>query len=116
MPALSVEENVGLPLLITGGSIRKRDASAKISDLLSLMSLAHRRSHRPYQLSGGEQQRVAIARVLITDPAFILLDEPTGNLDAKNGEIILKLLGRIHREMKATVIMITHNPSAACPP
>jgi len=111
IPTLSAEENVALPLLIDGQSLKKhRD---KIDGLLELVGLSDRRHHKPDQLSGGQQQRVAIARAFVTDPAIVLADEPTGNLDSKTGEDILVLLRRSCDELQQTIVMVTHDPKAA---
>jgi putative ABC transport system ATP-binding protein len=111
LPTLTALENVCLPMLLDGkpfGSV-----AAKARELLTLMKLEHRMDHRPSQLSGGEMQRVAIARALIADPALILADEPTGNLDTKTGQSILDLLGTLHRERGYTIVMVTHDPAAS---
>jgi len=111
LPTLTAAENVALPLLIDGQKLEQ--FSAKVDELLDLVDLAERRDHRPHQLSGGQQQRVAIARALVTDPAIILADEPTGNLDSASGEEILKVLRRACDEKKQTIIMVTHDSNAA---
>ena len=111
IPTLSAEENVALPLLIDGR--RLGDYQARIDRLLERVGLTERRRHRPDQLSGGEQQRVAIARALVTEPAIVLADEPTGNLDSKSGDEILKLLRQLCDELGQTIVMVTHDPRAA---
>jgi putative ABC transport system ATP-binding protein len=111
LPTLSAEENIALPLIIDGQDLRKYQS--RISTLLELVGLTDRRRHKPDQLSGGEQQRVAIARALITEPAIVLADEPTGNLDTKTGTAIMDLLRRSCDEMGQTVIVVTHDPRAA---
>jgi putative ABC transport system ATP-binding protein len=111
IPTLSAEENVALPLLIDGR--RLGDYQARIDRLLERVGLSERRRHRPDQLSGGEQQRVAIARALVTEPAIVLADEPTGNLDSKSGDEILKLLRQLCDELGQTIVMVTHDPGAA---
>jgi putative ABC transport system ATP-binding protein len=111
LPTLSAEENIALPLLIDGKHIK--DYRAKLDQLLELVGLADRRHHKPDQLSGGQQQRVAIARALITDPAIVLADEPTGNLDSKSGEEILKLLRRSCDQFQQSIVMVTHDAQAA---
>jgi putative ABC transport system ATP-binding protein len=87
--------------------------SARAKELLALVGLSHRLGHRPNQLSGGEQQRVAIARALATDPAFVIADEPTGNLDAKNGENVLNLIAYLREQTGKTFIIATHDPVVA---
>jgi putative ABC transport system ATP-binding protein len=110
LPTLSAAENVALPLLIDGLT----DAhTGRIADLLALVGLADRQDHRPGQLSGGQQQRVAIARALVTEPALVLADEPTGNLDSTAGEDILQLLHRARQEHGQTIVMVTHDAHAA---
>jgi putative ABC transport system ATP-binding protein len=81
--------------------------------VLQLLRLENKLKHKPLELSGGEQQRVAIARAIINNPAIILADEPTGNLDSENSEIVLKMLQKLNREFQQTIVMITHNPEAA---
>jgi putative ABC transport system ATP-binding protein len=111
LPTLTAVENVALPLLIDG---RPLDAyNDRILELLALVGLSDRRDHKPDQLSGGQQQRVAIARALVTDPAIVLADEPTGNLDSQSGQEILQLLRRACDEKKQTIVMVTHDPRAA---
>ena len=111
MPVLSAFENVELPLLLTSLSRRERREHANTA--LELVGLSDRAEHYPNELSGGQQQRVAIARALITDPALIVADEPTGDLDRTTGEEILSLLDRFNRELGKTIIMVTHDPKAA---
>ncbi|MFC2030167.1 ABC transporter ATP-binding protein [Chloroflexota bacterium] len=111
LPTLSTEENVALPLIIDGQSIRK--FRNRIDELLELVGLSERRRHRPDQLSGGEQQRVAIARALVTEPAIVLADEPTGNLDSKTGTAIMQLLRQSCDDLGQTVIVVSHDPRAA---
>src|SRR5579885_3481713 len=110
IPTLTAQENVEVPLYV-GKHPGKPSARAK--ELLELVGLSHRLGHRPNQLSGGEQQRVAIARALATDPAFVIADEPTGNLDAKNGENILKLIAYLRAQTGKTFIIATHDPVVA---
>ena len=111
LPTLTAEENVALPLIIDGQDLRKYQE--RIVALLQLVGLAERRGHKPDQLSGGEQQRVSIARALVTEPAIVLADEPTGNLDSKTGTAIMGLLRRSCDELGQTIIMVTHDPRAS---
>jgi putative ABC transport system ATP-binding protein len=111
LPTLTAEENITLPLLIDGKNTR--NYQERLTALLDLIGLTDRRSHKPEQLSGGEQQRVALARALITEPAIMLADEPTGNLDSKTGTTIMELLRRSCQELGQTVIVVTHDPRAA---
>ena len=111
LPTLTAAENVALPLLIDGW--RVEDLAARVAELLDLVGLSDRRDHRPDQLSGGEQQRVAIARALVTEPAVVLADEPTGNLDSKAGREVLGLLRRACDEKGQTIVLVTHDPLAA---
>ncbi len=111
LPTLSAAENVALPLLIDGKRIE--DYAERINSLLALVGLEDRAQHRPDQLSGGQQQRVAIARALVTEPAIVLADEPTGNLDRKAGREVLDLLRRACDEKQQTIVMVTHDPFAA---
>ena len=111
LPTLTAEENVLLPVIIDGKNPRKYEE--QLTNLLELVGLLDRRTHKPDQLSGGEQQRVAVARALITQPAILLADEPTGNLDTKTGNAIMELLRRSCDELKQTVIVVTHDPKAA---
>lgn len=110
IPTLTAQENVEVPLYV---GKHPGSPSARAKDLLDLVGLSHRLTHRPGQLSGGEQQRVAIARALSTDPAFVIADEPTGNLDASNGENILKLIAHLRNETGKTFIIATHDPVVA---
>jgi putative ABC transport system ATP-binding protein len=111
LPTLTAEENLALPLLIDGQNLNKH--REKIDHLLELVGLSDRRDHKPDQLSGGQQQRVAIARAFVTDPAIVLADEPTGNLDSKTGDEILTLLRRSCDELGQTIVMVTHDAKAA---
>lgn len=104
---LSVYENVELPLLYL--NVTKKDRKKKVSDVLDRMDIAHRAKHFPQQLSGGQQQRVAVARAVVTTPKLILADEPTGNLDSKNGEEVMKLLEDLNKK-GTTIVMVTHSP------
>jgi putative ABC transport system ATP-binding protein len=110
IPTLTAQENVEVPLYV---GKHKGLPSARAKELLTLVGLAHRLNHRPNQLSGGEQQRVAIARALATDPALVIADEPTGNLDAKNGENVLKLIAELRAQTGKTFIIATHDPVVA---
>jgi len=111
LPTLTAEENIALPLLIDGQNLKKHQE--KINQLLELVGLTDRRHHKPDQLSGGQQQRVTIARAFVTDPAIVLADEPTGNLDSRTGEEILGLLRRSCDEMGQTIVVVTHDAKAA---
>ena len=110
MPVLDAFENVELPLLLT--SLSRRERRVRVETALGLVGLSDRMEHYPNELSGGQQQRVAIARALIADPAIIVADEPTGDLDRKSAEDVLGLLGRLNVEMGKTVIMVTHDAHA----
>ncbi|GAC1363389.1 MAG: ABC transporter ATP-binding protein [Ktedonobacteraceae bacterium] len=110
IPTLTAQENVEVPLYV---GKHKLSPSVRARELLGLVGLAHRLGHRPSQLSGGEQQRVAIARALATDPAIVIADEPTGNLDAKNGENILSLIADLRARTGKTFIIATHDQNVA---
>jgi putative ABC transport system ATP-binding protein len=110
IPTLTAQENVEVPLYV---GKHKGLPSTRSKELLDLVGLTHRLNHRPNQLSGGEQQRVAIARALATDPAFVLADEPTGNLDAKNSENVLKLIAYLRAQTGKTFIIATHDLNVA---
>lgn len=103
---LTVEENIELPLLYMG--IGKRERKERVQKAMERMNIAHRSRHFPAQLSGVQQQRVAIARAVISNPKLILADEPTGNLDSKNGEEVMQLLSELHKE-GTTIVMVTHS-------
>lgn len=111
MPELDIVENVLLARQAAG----RVDAGARgeARELLSQIGLGHRFAHRPYELSGGEQQRVALARAVMNQPTLVLADEPTGNLDTRNGEAVLECLLRLVRGRGATLVMVTHNPAVA---
>jgi putative ABC transport system ATP-binding protein len=111
VPVLTAFENVELPLLLT--KLPKAERVKRVETALGLVDLSDRLHHQPRQLSGGQEQRVAIARAIVTDPDLILADEPTGNLDARAGEDILNILATLNRELKKTIIMVTHDPHAA---
>jgi putative ABC transport system ATP-binding protein len=106
-----VTKNVELPAIVAGMPKKTRDE--RVHELLDLVGLGDKADRKPNALSGGEQQRVAIARALINDPAFILADEPTGNLDSKTGEEIQNLLIRVNQEKNATIVIVTHNVELA---
>ncbi len=111
IPILNVEENITLPLALDGRSPDK----TKLNDMIKLLGLEARKNHLPNELSGGQQQRTSIGRALITNPSIILADEPTGNLDSKSSDEIVALLKKTNKELKQTIIMITHNMEiAAC--
>jgi putative ABC transport system ATP-binding protein len=112
LPTLTALENVALPLVLDGRSKQEADERAKA--LLHEVALEERKNHLPEEMSGGEIQRIAIARALAFNPPLLLADEPTGNLDSKTGESILSLLGRINREHGSTIVMVTHSEQAAC--
>ena len=111
LPTLTARENVALPWLVDGRSLSS--ARARVDELLALVELGPRAEHRPDALSGGEQQRVAIARALLNDPAIILADEPTGNLDSKQSHAIWRLLRNIAEQQLTTVLMVTHEAHGA---
>ncbi len=110
MPVLSARENVELPLLLTRLPRAERRRRAELA--LKIVGLEHRLEHFPGALSGGEQQRVAIARAVVTDPDLIVADEPTGDLDAKSADDVLRLLRELNREFHKTIVMVTHDPRA----
>jgi putative ABC transport system ATP-binding protein len=111
LPVLNAARNVELPLLLTHLSAKQRQQ--QVETALEIVGLAHRMKHYPRQLSGGEQQRVGIARAIVTDPTLMLCDEPTGDLDRKAGDEILDLLQALNREQGKTIVMVTHDPRAA---
>ncbi len=111
MPTLSAERNVELPLLLTHLSRKQRLQHAAAA--LEVVGLSHRMNHYPGQMSGGEQQRVGIARAIVTDPTLLLCDEPTGDLDRKSGDEILDLLQALSRDHGKTILMVTHDPHAS---
>ena len=111
MPVLTAERNVELPLLLT--HLSKAERRKHVEAALAVVGLSHRAKHYPRTLSGGEQQRVGIARGIVTDPTLLLCDEPTGDLDRKSGDEILNLLQALNREHGKTIIMVTHDPHAS---
>jgi putative ABC transport system ATP-binding protein len=111
MPMLSAQKNVELPLLLTHLSRAERKKRARIA--LDIVGLSHRTGHYPRTLSGGEQQRVGIARAIVTDPTLLLCDEPTGDLDRKSGDEVLDLLQELNRAQGKTIVMVTHDIHAA---
>jgi putative ABC transport system ATP-binding protein len=111
MPVLTALENVELPLLLTSLSSSERKTRAKTA--LRVVGLEDRMDHYPRQLSGGQEQRVAIARAIVHDPTILVCDEPTGDLDRKSADDILKLLTKLNTEFKKTILMVTHDPAAA---
>jgi putative ABC transport system ATP-binding protein len=111
LPVLTAERNVELPLLLTG--LSRADRRRRVGVALSVVGLAERAKHYPRQLSGGQEQRVGIARAIVTDPTLLLCDEPTGDLDRKSGDEILDLLQTLNREHGKTIVMVTHDPHAA---
>jgi putative ABC transport system ATP-binding protein len=111
IPVLTAFENVELPLLLT--KLSKSERRSHVETALKLVGLGDRMTHYPRQLSGGQEQRVAIARAIVTDPALILADEPTGDLDAQSADEVLAILEKLNREFKKTVVMVTHDPRAA---
>ncbi len=111
LPVLSAARNVELPLLLT--SLSGAERKHHVATALEIVGLTHRAKHTPRTLSGGEQQRVGIARAIVTDPTLILADEPTGDLDRKTGDGILDLLQALNRQHGKTIVMVTHDPHAA---
>ena len=111
LPVLTAFENVELPLLLT--SLSKAERKKHVDLALDVVGLSDRTRHYPKQLSGGQEQRVAIARAIVTDPTLLVADEPTGDLDKHSAEEIMTLLGRLNKEYKKTIVMVTHDPRAA---
>jgi putative ABC transport system ATP-binding protein len=111
LPVLTAERNVELPLLLT--SLDREQRRKRVAAALQLVGLSNRAKHRPRELSGGQEQRVGIARAIVTDPTLLLCDEPTGDLDRKSGDEILTLLEALNDEYGKTIIMVTHDPHAA---
>jgi len=111
IPVLTAAENVELPLALT--HLTRRERAEHVKTALRLVGLADRMDHYPRQLSGGQEQRVGVARAIVSDPTMILADEPTGNLDRESADDILTLLARLNRELGKTIVMVTHDPRAA---
>jgi putative ABC transport system ATP-binding protein len=111
LPTLTTEENITLPLIIDGKN--PKQYQDRLDNLLEMVGLSERRRHKPDQLSGGEQQRVSLARALITEPAILLADEPTGNLDSKTGMAIMELLRLSRDQLGQTIVVVTHDARAA---
>jgi putative ABC transport system ATP-binding protein len=111
LPVLTAERNVDLPLLLT--TLSKAERQKRVGIALKVVGLAERAKHYPRQLSGGQEQRVGIARAIVTDPTLLLCDEPTGDLDRKAGDEILDLLQALNRDHGKTIVMVTHDPHAA---
>ena len=115
IPTLTAVENVMVPIELTGrsGTDKRGDPEERAATLLDRVGLGDRLDHYPIQLSGGEQQRVALARAFVNDPRILFADEPTGNLDAENGSVIVDLLMNMNRELATTLVLVTHDPALA---
>lgn len=109
LPVLTVEENITLPLLLDGHKVDQK----QLDDILRTLQLTDRLNHLPNQLSGGQQQRVSIGRAVITNPALMLADEPTGNLDSKSSKDVMELFSLINEKFNTTILLVTHDPTAA---
>jgi putative ABC transport system ATP-binding protein len=110
LPTLTAEQNIQIVRDVAGRHLQFDD---KFKEILDMLGISHRMAHKPRALSGGEQQRVAIARAIVNGPAILLADEPTGNLDSKNSDVVLNLLRDLNKRLGQTILMITHNPEAA---
>lgn len=110
LPTLTARGNIEIAQAIAG---RPRAINGEFQRVLELLGIGHRLDHKPRAMSGGEQQRVAIARAIVNQPALLLADEPTGNLDTENSEVVLKLMRDLNERLGQTILMITHNPEAA---
>jgi putative ABC transport system ATP-binding protein len=108
LPFLTAAENVGLPLVLDG--VRQAEVDARVAEALAMVGMSHRATHHPTHLSGGEQQRIAIARALVIRPAILLADEPTGNLDRAAGRAIMDLIHDVNERLAVTVLLVTHDP------
>lgn len=108
LPFLTAAENVGMPLVLDG--VKQSEVDARVADALALVGMSHRASHQPSHLSGGEQQRIAIARALVIRPAILLADEPTGNLDRAAGRTVMELIRDVNERTGVTVLLVTHDP------
>src|SRR5580658_10484140 len=111
LPVLTAAENVEMPLLLT--KLGKSDRRERVRTALGVVGLGDRLDHYPRQLSGGQEQRVAIARAIVSDPAILIADEPTGDLDRKSGDEILELMSTLNKQFNKTIVMVTHDPHAA---
>jgi putative ABC transport system ATP-binding protein len=111
LPVLTAAENVEMPLLLT--KLGKSDRRERVRTALKVVGLEERMGHYPRQLSGGQEQRVAIARAIVSDPAILIADEPTGDLDRKSGDEILELMSTLNKQFNKTIVMVTHDPHAA---
>ena len=109
IPTLTAEENIALPWKLDG----RKENKERLSEIVNMLGLEKRAKHLPGQMSGGQQQRVSIGRALINEPAFILADEPTGNLDSKSGKVVAEEFRKINEELGKTLLMVTHDPQMA---